>query len=50
MSKKKGKKETITITARIPRELRDKLEEYRKRHGLRSFNQAIIHLLENIDV
>ncbi|MEM3907019.1 MAG: hypothetical protein QXZ17_09200 [Nitrososphaerota archaeon] len=43
-------KESVTIYARAPVELRDKLKEYRKRHGLRSFNQAIIHILESLEV
>jgi hypothetical protein len=50
MERKGKKRKIVTFTARIPIELRDKLEAYRKKHGLRSFNQAIIHLLENMDV
>lgn len=48
----KVKKEVklVTICARVPVELRDKLEEYRKKHGLRSFNQAIIHILQGLEV
>jgi len=53
MSKKAGTKKgdkLITICARVPRELRDKLEAYRKKHGFRSYNQVLRYLLENLEV
>ena len=49
MPKKMKKEEPlVTVTARIPQRLRDKLEAYRRKHGLRSLNQALKDILENL--
>jgi len=40
----------VTITARIERRLRDKLEAYRRKHGLRSLNGALVEILEKLQV
>jgi len=48
MPKKMKKEDYVTITARIPERLRDKLELYRRKHGLRSLNQALKDILENL--
>jgi len=41
-------KEYVTITARVPKTLRDKLEEYRRKNGFRSLNEALIHILKHL--
>ncbi|MEM4602068.1 MAG: hypothetical protein QW808_04125 [Desulfurococcaceae archaeon] len=40
----------VTITARIEKRLRDKLEAYRRKHGLRSLNEALAKILEELQV
>ena len=39
-----------TVTARIEKRLRDKLEAYRRKHGLRSLNEALAKILEELQV
>ena len=50
MPKKMKKEPLVTVTARIPERLRDKLETYRRKHGLRSLNEAIRDILENLRI
>jgi hypothetical protein len=40
----------VTITARVPERLRDKLERYRAKNGLRSLNEALRMILEELEV
>ena len=36
----------FTTSLRLPEHLRDEIEQHKARHGLRSFNSAVIHLLK----
>ena len=44
------KENLVTITARVPKRLRDKLERYRRKHGLRSLNEALKKILEDLRI
>ena len=50
MPKKMKKEPLVTVTARLPKRLRDKLELYRRKHGLRSLNEALRTILEDLKV
>jgi len=44
------KEDLVTVTARVPRKLRDKLERYRRKNGLRSLNEALRKILEDLKI